>query len=136
MKKVLFINSTSGRAKKGKELKNLLAAAAKLPDLEVRTIHKGQNLGEIINNLLKQGVKVVGVAGGDGTINAVASALVKTGVPLVVIPFGTLNHFARDIGVPSNLDEALELFEDGVSEIQIDVGEVNGYYFLNNCGGF
>lgn len=132
MKKVLFINDTAGRAKKGKGLKVLLEAAAKQPDLEVRRLKKGENLGEIIKSMIRRGVQVVGVAGGDGTINSVASALVGTKVPLVVIPFGTLNHFARDIGVPAKLEEAMAMFEDGASEIKIDVGEVNGYYFLNN----
>jgi diacylglycerol kinase family enzyme len=132
MKKVLFVNAGAGRAKRGKELEILLAAARKQPDLQVHYINKDVDLSQVIRTLLKQGVKVVGAAGGDGTINSVAGNLVKTNVPLVVIPFGTLNHFARDIGVPPDLEQAMSLFEDGATEIRIDVGEVNGNYFLNN----
>jgi diacylglycerol kinase family enzyme len=133
MKKVLFVNATAGRAKKGKELDNLLAEAGKIPDLEVHIIERGDNLPWQVKNYLRQDVKIFGVAGGDGTVNSVASCLVNINIPLVVVPFGTLNHFARDIGVPPTPVEAVRLFEDtGATEIRIDVGEVNGNYFLNN----
>lgn len=133
MKKVLFINAKSGRAKKNRELDNIMAEARKQSDLEIHLIRKGEDLPGLIKNYLKRGVKTIGVAGGDGTINSVASCLVNTGVPLVVIPFGTLNHFARDIGAPADPVEALSLFDAAeAAEIRIDVGEVNGNYFLNN----
>lgn len=133
MKKVLFINAKAGRAKKSNELNRFLAEAEKQDELEVHVIHKGDDLPWLIKNYLRQGVKMVGVAGGDGTVNSVASCLVNSEIPLVVIPFGTLNHFARDIGVPPNPFHALRLFDDpDGSEIRIDVGEVNGNYFLNN----
>ncbi len=132
MKKVLFVNARAGRAKKGKLLQGLLAAVRQQPDLKVHIIERSENLSVVIKTYLKHGVEVIGAAGGDGTINSVASCLVNTNVPLVVIPFGTLNHFARDIGVSSNLEQALTLFDDTTTEMKIDVGEVNGYYFLNN----
>lgn len=133
MKKVLFVNEKAGRARKGKELNNLLAEARKQPDLEVHIIENGESLPWLVKNYLRQGVKIFGVAGGDGTVNSVASCLVNTDIPLVVVPFGTLNHFARDIGVPANPVEAIRLFDEAEpTEIRIDVGEVNGLYFLNN----
>src|SRR5689334_8315035 len=48
----------------------------------------------------------VAAGGGDGTIRSVAGVLAGTGVPLGVLPLGTLNHFARDLGIPTDLDEA------------------------------
>jgi diacylglycerol kinase family enzyme len=69
--------------------------------------------------------------GGDGTINAVASELVGTGKPYGVLPLGTLNHFAKDLGVPLDLDEAVQVIATGRHK-QVDVGEVNGQLFLNN----
>ena len=133
MKKVLFINGKSGRAKKSRDLTNLQEEARKQNDLEVHLIQKGDDLPWLIKNYTRQGVKMFGVAGGDGTVNSVASCLVNSDVPLVVIPFGTLNHFARDIGVPSNLAQALRLFDEAEgTEMRIDVGEVNGNFFLNN----
>ena len=70
-------------------------------------------------------------AGGDGTVSAVASGLAGTSMPLAVLPFGTLNHFARDIGMPTELEEAARAIAFGETE-RIDVAEVNGHVFVNN----
>lgn len=75
---------------------------------------------------------VVG-AGGDGTLNAIASHLIGTDVAFGVLPFGTLNHFAKDVGIPTDLDAALDILTSG-NTIAVDVGEVNGRFFLNNSG--
>ena len=80
---------------------------------------------------IDDGRAIVVAGGGDGTINAVASVLVGTGVAFGVLPLGTLNHFAKDIGVPLDLDGAVATIASGVSK-NIDVGEVNGQIFLNN----
>src|SRR5450631_959914 len=69
--------------------------------------------------------------GGDGTIAAVAAALVDTDAVLGVLPMGTLNHFAKDLGIPLELEKAVQtLFTGKVA--RVDVGEVNGRIFLNN----
>ena len=69
--------------------------------------------------------------GGDGTIAAVAAALVGTDTALGVLPMGTLNHFAKDLGIPLELEKAVQsLFTGKVA--RVDVGEVNGRIFLNN----
>lgn len=74
----------------------------------------------------------VGVAGGDGTIRSVAELVVAAGSPppLVPVPAGTLNHFARAVGIET-LEDASSAAADGV-EAAVDVGEVNGRVFLNN----
>ena len=71
------------------------------------------------------------VGGGDGTISAAASALVGTETRLGILPLGTLNHFARDLGIPADLDEAAELIA-ARQERRVDVGEMNGRIFINN----
>lgn len=70
-------------------------------------------------------------AGGDGTISAVAASLIGTSTPLGILPLGTLNHLARDLKIPFNLQEAARIIADGKSH-EIDVGEVNGRIFVNN----
>ena len=70
------------------------------------------------------------VAGGDGTLASAAAVLAGTGTALAVLPGGTLNHFARDHGIPTELDEALELATAG-REAEVDVGYVNDLLFLN-----
>jgi YegS/Rv2252/BmrU family lipid kinase len=77
--------------------------------------------------------EVIVGGGGDGTINAVGSALVGTGRPFGVLPLGTLNHFAKDLGMPLDLDEAVKVIATGRHK-RVDVGEVNGHLFLNNSG--
>jgi diacylglycerol kinase family enzyme len=69
--------------------------------------------------------------GGDGTINCAASAVVGRNIPLGVLPMGTLNHFAKDLGIPLDLEEAAKVILTGV-ECKVDVGEVNELIFLNN----
>jgi diacylglycerol kinase family enzyme len=72
------------------------------------------------------------VAGGDGTVNCAASVMVDADKPLGVLPLGTLNHFARDLGLPPDPDSAAVALSAGRWR-QVDVGEVNGRVFVNNC---
>jgi diacylglycerol kinase family enzyme len=75
----------------------------------------------------------VAAGGGDGTVNAIAGAVVGTDVALGVLPMGTLNHFAKDAGIPLQLENAVRNFVTG-RVINVDVGEVNGRVFVNNSG--
>jgi diacylglycerol kinase family enzyme len=91
----------------------------------------GAQMIERAERALAEGAPLVVAGGGDGTINAVASVLAGTAVPLGVLPLGTLNHFAKDLGVPLDLDQAVANLLQGRAR-QVDVGEVNGRIFLNN----
>lgn len=71
--------------------------------------------------------------GGDGTLNTVASALIGTDKAFGVLPLGTHNHFAKDLGMPDGLDEAVAALATAVPR-PIDVAEVNGHPFLNFTG--
>ncbi|MEA3059970.1 MAG: hypothetical protein QOE50_1382, partial [Sphingomonadales bacterium] len=71
------------------------------------------------------------VGGGDGTISAAASALVGTETLLGILPLGTLNHFARDLGIPTKLADAAKLIAER-SARQVDVAEMNDRIFINN----
>ena len=71
------------------------------------------------------------VAGGDGSVNAAANAAAGTDIVLSVLPLGTFNHFAQDLGLPNDLAGAARALTD--AELRtIDVGEVNGRVFVNN----
>jgi diacylglycerol kinase family enzyme len=74
---------------------------------------------------------VVVFGGGDGTLSAGAAALLDCGKPLGILPLGSLNHFARDVGIPLDLDQAVRTIATG-RVTEVDVGEVNGRIFLNN----
>lgn len=75
---------------------------------------------------------ILAAAGGDGTLNAVASVALERNLPLAVIPLGTFNYFARDLGIPLDAGAATRLIFDGVVR-RVAVGEVNGQLFLNNA---
>lgn len=70
------------------------------------------------------------VAGGDGTLNAAAPALVRTGLPLGILPAGTANDLARTLGLPGAIEAAADVIAAGRTR-DIDLGVVNGHYFFN-----
>jgi diacylglycerol kinase family enzyme len=74
---------------------------------------------------------VVVAGGGDGTAGSVAAALADTGIPLGILPLGRFDHFARDLGIPADLEQALDVIARG-HVASVDVGEVNGRVFVNN----
>ncbi|HWM90105.1 MAG TPA: diacylglycerol kinase family protein [Thermoanaerobaculia bacterium] len=95
----------------------------------------GDQVDEIAREAVSSGVDAVVAGGGDGTIRAVAARLAGGPIPLAVLPVGTLNHFARDLGIPLDLPEAVKLIAKGIASgtvRSLDVGEVNGEIFVNN----
>ena len=74
---------------------------------------------------------VVVAAGGDGTVSTVAAAVARAGKALAILPTGTLNHFARDVGIPIDLEKAAAVIAAG-HERKVDLGVVNERIFLNN----
>lgn len=84
-----------------------------------------------LDQALAQGAEAVVVGGGDGTIAAAAARLKNTGIALGILPLGTMNLLARDLGIPLELDAAAEALAHGAVRA-IDVAEVNGHVFLCN----
>jgi diacylglycerol kinase family enzyme len=76
-------------------------------------------------------IEGVVVGGGDGSIHTVAGVLAGTGIPLGVLPLGTLNHFAKDLGIPTDVEGAVAAIAKGDLRA-VDVAEVNGLVFVNN----
>ena len=77
------------------------------------------------------GIDAVVAGGGDGTLSCAAGHLAGSKRPLGILPLGTLNHLARDAGIPSGLDEAAAVIAAGHVRA-IDLAEVNGRVFVNN----
>lgn len=103
-------------AKAGTEIKVHLVDGAEVPD----TFRQFAGRGRVV------------VAGGDGTIACAAQAARGSDVEIALLPLGTLNHLARDLGIPPDIDAAAQLAVDGEA-VSIDVGEVNGHRFVNNA---
>ncbi|TMG74360.1 MAG: diacylglycerol kinase family lipid kinase [Betaproteobacteria bacterium] len=127
----LVLNSRSGGA--GDDLLERLAGLYRAAGAELIP-HVPKSGGEIVRlarEAARERPPLVVAAGGDGTVNAVASALVGSGIALGVVPTGTLNHFARDLAIPLDAPAAVLATLEGEPR-EIDVGEVNGRIFLNN----
>ena len=107
------------------------AAADRTVEVEVHVV-RGADLGDAARRAIAGGSCTVVAGGGDGTISAVAAAIAGTPATLGVLPLGTLNHFARDLRIPREIDKAVAILFDGDVK-QVDVGEVNGRSFINNC---
>src|SRR6478672_3774892 len=127
----LIVNSRSGTGADGvvERLAGLYRAAG--AEASPRVAKSGADLPTLAREVARDQPPLIVAAGGDGTINAVASALVGSSTSLGVIPCGTLNHFARDLGIPLDQTEAVLATLRGRAR-EIDVGEVNGRFFLNN----
>ena len=100
-------------------------------EAEVTLAKSGEDMIAAARKAIADGVLVVVAGGGDGTINAVASVMAGSGVDFGVLPLGTLNHFAKDLGIPLELDAAVRNVAEG-KRVEVDVGEVNDRIFLNN----
>lgn len=118
-----FVNAAAGSAA------NVDEALRKAGCFDVRAC-AAENVTQSVREAVEAGARRVTVVGGDGTISAAAAALVGTDVELVVIPAGTFNHFARDHGIPTELDDACRVAHS-TRVICVDVGRVNGRVFLN-----
>ncbi|MFL6829512.1 MAG: diacylglycerol/lipid kinase family protein [Sphingomicrobium sp.] len=81
--------------------------------------------------IAERGDPLVIVGGGDGTVSAAAAALAGSDTLLGILPLGTLNHFARDLGIPAELDPAAKLIAER-PERRVDVAEMNDRIFINN----
>jgi diacylglycerol kinase family enzyme len=128
----IIINSKSGADDKEtlrEKLADLFSARGLTPVISL--LDDGSELIPLAKRRLSEGCNPIVAGGGDGTISAVASVLVDTSTTLGVLPLGTLNHFAKDMKVPLDLEGATGVILDG-TQVNVDVGEVNGRVFLNN----
>ncbi len=128
----VIVNSSSGPGHEA-GIQNILAEAFKAAGADVR-ISLAQTGSEVIalaQRAARGDAETIVAGGGDGTISSVAAAVIGTNKLLGVLPFGTMNHFAKDLGVPLDLAGAVETIVAG-HVTTVDVGEVNGHIFINN----
>ena len=127
----LIINTHSGAGSKEKELEALIKTVT-YSQFSLIPFNAKQ-IKSIVRKLSEEGYTTIVAGGGDGTVSAVAGAITDLGlqIKLAVLPLGTFNHFARDIGMPLTLPEALDVIVKGKTTY-IDIGKVNDTYFINN----
>lgn len=129
----VITNQRSGAGDKSALTQNI-EAAFKAHDWQVEFIVVDRdNLHSRIQQAVSQAPGAIVVAGGDGTINAVASECVKVNRPLGILPAGTFNYVARNLGLPAEVPQAVEVITGGRLR-PVDIGQINGHIFLNNAG--
>jgi YegS/Rv2252/BmrU family lipid kinase len=127
----VIINERSGvseRPDAGGEIQALFEGHGRRVRLE--RVRQPGDLASRARQAASRGDVLVAV-GCHGTVNAVALIAVENRVTLGVLPMGTLNHFARDLGLPQDLEDAVRIIVAGHA-VTVDVGEVNGRIFVNN----
>jgi len=129
---LVCINRSSGSAERSKteseEIRDAFAAAGLNARVELLA---GEAIADRVKKAVDEGSDLLVVGGGDGSISGAAGILAGTKTRLGILPLGTLNHFARDLGIPADLEEAAKLIATGTAR-SIDVAEVNGRVFVNN----
>ncbi len=126
---VLFLNAKSGG---GKSERFHLEDECRRRGIKAITIKAGDDIRTLARREIDAGSDAIGVAGGDGSLALVAGVAADRDVAFVVVPAGTFNHFALDLGVDrDDVLGALDAFGDAI-ERRVDLGEVNGRLFVNN----
>jgi diacylglycerol kinase family enzyme len=127
---VVLLNSRAGRQDPAVE--QALAAAFEAAGCDAAIqMTDGARIAADCSNALNDGARVIVAGGGDGTVSSVAAALVGRDAALGVVPLGTLNHFAKDLGLPVDVEGAARVIAARQTTC-VDVGEVNGRSFINN----
>jgi diacylglycerol kinase family enzyme len=129
-KGLLFFNPSSG-VRFPPEQSAAFVAAAIDAGLEVIQVAHDVDVAATIRGRMREGMRLFVAAGGDGTINHVIQPLVNSEAVLGVVPLGTYNHFARDLGIPLDWGAALETVLSGATR-QIDAARLNDRFFVNN----
>ena len=129
----VILNLSAGKASAEShnehKLRALLTATGLKADIVV--LRPGQSPADIARQVSAHAAVVV-AAGGDGTVGGVAAGVLDSPAVLGVLPLGTLNHFAKDLGIPLTLPEAVTVVANGHID-QVDVARVNDRVFVNNA---
>jgi diacylglycerol kinase family enzyme len=127
----VIVNESSGLGQRPERFAQVLKETG--IEASIHVTSKGSDISRLASDLYRGGQRTLVAVGGDGTIRAVASAIVDTEARLGILPAGTLNHFARDLKLPLDLQACIEILKNGAVH-SVDVAEVNGHIFLNNSG--
>lgn len=128
----VIINAGSGSVEDEKTKRELVELFAENGiEVNIHPAKDGAELLEFAAKCAAGDAEIIVAGGGDGTISAVASEVIKCNKTLGVLPLGTLNHFSKDLNIPQNLPEAVRVIRENRTKL-IDVGEVNGQIFINN----
>ena len=129
---IACINRWSGGSDRGSGERDEIVAAFEGTAIDPQVeLCSGGQIAEHARRAVADGADLIIVGGGDGSISAAAALLAGTKTALGILPLGTLNHFARDLGIPFDLAKAARVIAEG-RQRKVDIAEVNGRTFINN----
>ncbi len=129
----ILANTKSGKADKELRLAEVIEGfKSRGIDADLRRLKKGEDFAEIARQEVKAGATMIVAAGGDGTMCGVAQALLDSDTPMGVLPMGTFNYFARSLGIPEDVEGALDVIAQGHRR-HTNVATLNDRLFLNNA---
>ncbi|MEO6654973.1 MAG: diacylglycerol kinase family protein [Pyrinomonadaceae bacterium] len=128
----IILNAASGPSD-GEETRRKVADSFQLgkADGHIHMPENGEDISTLARKAAQSDCKTIVAGGGDGTISAIAEEIIGTDKLLGILPLGTLNHFAKDLNIPADIDAAAQIILAEHSA-KVDVGEVNGRIFVNN----
>ncbi len=130
MEEILVILNPAARSERAVKTVELIRG---LPGAVVRTTSSPRDARAIALWGEEQGFSTVVAAGGDGTINEVVNGIAGSEVTLGILPIGTMNVFAAELGLPTNIDKAWEVILAGKSR-RVDLARANEQYFVQLAG--
>ncbi|MGD9764910.1 MAG: diacylglycerol kinase family protein [Candidatus Binatia bacterium] len=128
----VILNAAAGKGYRPEDIQQL-AELFRAAGAEVRIFlaRRGSRVARLARRVMQRQPEVIVAGGGDGTVSSVAAEVVSTGTALGILPLGTLNHFAKDVGIPLELPDAVRTIAARRVH-RVDVGEVNDRIFINN----
>lgn len=126
-----ILNSRSGNGQRDDIAKQIANLTKGIADVDILEAGEGEQLETLVDRAVAAHSDIVVAVGGDGTVSAVASKLAGTDIAMGVLPLGTLNHFAKDLNIPPELEKAIATVLHG-NVAAVDVAEVSGRVFVNN----
>jgi len=129
-----IVNPFSGTSSKS-DIADIISDALDhtIYNYHIKYTERPKHASELAQEAKAEGIPIVAVVGGDGTVNEVAQALIYSEVLLAVLPGGSGNGFAMHLGMGRNIKKAVQLLNNS-SSLTIDTGRANGHFFINVAG--
>ena len=128
---ILIVNAKSRRGAEAYDEACAKLEAAGIELLDSRAVKNPKQMGAAIRKAVKAAPMVI-VGGGDGSLSESIDEFVGTDTVFALLPLGTANSFARTMGIPLDLDGAIDVIAKG-KPCRIDLGKIDGDHFLNNA---
>jgi YegS/Rv2252/BmrU family lipid kinase len=132
MKAVLILNSSAGMFSDNQNLLKDIQNLFRKNNIDIELFDLQKNdLSSLSDKTNSYSHKIIIAAGGDGTIRSAAEIAIRENLTFGILPLGTLNHFAKDLNIPIDISESIEVIKRK-NTITVDAAKANGKIFLNN----